>query len=182
MKNQTPKKPVRKSTRLKNYDYSQNGFYFVTVCVRDKKCLFGEIVDGVMFLNKIGEVAQKYLQELPNKFPDVALDEFVIMPNHFHAILIINRRDVIYHVRSLARSRLNADAINLVPTGLSAIIRYYKGRTKFEIGKIDKNFDWQSRFYDHIIRDEKSLDLVREYIVNNPLKWELDELFCNNNP
>lgn len=167
----TNSKPIRKSIRLKHFNYSQNGAYFVTICVKDFKCLFGEVIDGKIILNEAGKIAETIWQEIPQKFCDIELDQFVVMPNHFHAILHI-RRDRIYPVR---RS-FDADAINHVPT-LSDIIRYFKGRAKFEIGKIEKNFVWQSRFYDHIIRDEESLDSIREYIVNNPLKWELDELY-----
>ena len=189
------------STRLKEWDYSSDGYYFVTICTKDQEFFFGNIVDGRIKLSAIGEIAKEYWLEIPQHFQNVKLDEFVIMPNHVHGIVIIendknkNCRDSINKQRG--KDDINCrDGINAVSTGggkiprthnpmlsknsLSKIIRWYKGRCTFEINRIQNKlyFAWQSRFYEHIIRNEESLLKIREYIHNNPLKWDIDE----NNP
>jgi putative transposase len=165
------------STRLPGYDYSQNGLYFVTICTKDKECFFGEIVDGERVLSEVGKIAQQFWQETPLHFPHVNIDEFSIMPNHVHGIVEI-----------LPGAATCRDAINRVSTGgitgkhnpkknprsLSKIIRWYKGRCSFEINRTNTYFHWQSRFYDHIIRDDASLDKIREYICTNPAMWQRD--------
>lgn len=82
----------RRSTRLKGHDYSQPGLYFITICTKDKKCFFGNIIDGNMNLNDVGQIAFQYLMEMPNHFPDVDINEYVIMPNHVHVVLNLGRR------------------------------------------------------------------------------------------
>ena len=148
----------RKTIRLKDFDYSLPGGYFVTICVQGHACLFENILDEKMQLSPQGLIAQKCWNELPNHFDNVLLDEFIVMPNHVHGIIIItdeinkHRRDLIYQIP-------HADVINHVPTcawglmentktTLGKIVRYYKARsTKFihDAGYI--NFKWQSRFY-----------------------------------
>jgi REP element-mobilizing transposase RayT len=155
--------------------------------------MFGNIENGQMVLNELGKEAKKIWDQIPKHFSHVHMDEYVFMPNHMHGIIMIGsvRRDAIY------RDAINRDAINGVSTqeskpkssgivstdknpmlndSLSTIIRWYKGRTTYEIDKlIHKKFQWQARFYDHVIRNDADLDRVREYIGNNPLNWELDE-------
>ncbi|MFQ5686668.1 MAG: transposase, partial [Candidatus Scalindua sp.] len=115
---------------LKGYDYSQQGMYFVTVCTNNHHFLFGHITEERMILNNAGRFANKCWLETPEHFPHVALDEFIVMPNHIHGIIIINDMNV-YNV-------------------------------------------WQRNYYEHIIRNEKELNKIREYIMYNPLKWLLD--------
>lgn len=185
------------SARLKNWDYGSNAKYFVTICTNDRAHYFGDIIDKTMKLSDIGNMAQKYWNEIPNHFPFVILDAFVAMPNHVHGIIAINKNDD--HPRR--------DAINRVPTptamptpsptttksggvtgdknpmlyeNLSRIIRWYKGRVSFESHKIDADFAWQSRFYDHIIRNHRSYNTISAYIVNNPLKWGDDKFHRSN--
>ncbi len=174
-----------KSTRLKHWDYNSCGGYFVTICVKDHACMFGNIENGQMALNELGLEAKKFWDQIPKHFSHVHMDEYVFMPNHMHGI----RRDAIYGVSKLAPPIINGvskqdKSSGIVPTdknpmfndSLSTMIRWYKGRTTYEINKlIQKKFQWQARFYDHVIRNDADLDRVREYIRNNPLNWELDE-------
>ncbi|UMX47737.1 MAG: hypothetical protein L7H18_04835 [Candidatus Nealsonbacteria bacterium DGGOD1a] len=161
----------RRTIRVKGYDYSQDGAYFVTVCAQNRQCLFGSIADAKMELNKAGEIVNNCWYEIPKHYPFVILDEFVVMPNHFHGIIIIQNRE-------WKRERANNHSpLQMQNAGTSktvgAIIRGYKiGVTKL-LGKPI----WQRNYYEHIIRNDDDLDRVREYIINNPLNWEIDELY-----
>jgi|WetSurMetagenome_2_1015567.scaffolds.fasta_scaffold227713_2 putative transposase len=164
------------SARLKGYDYSSPGEYFVTICTGSMIECFGDVMYGEMKRNDVGEIAHQMWMNIPNHHEHAMLDEFIVMPNHVHGIVVLCEND---HVR---------DAINRVSTGgttksknpmlmrqsLPYIIRQYKGRVSFEIHKTNPDFFWQPRFYDHIIRDEKGLNAIREYIKNNPAQWEYD--------
>ena len=170
-----------KSTRLNQWDYNSCGGYFVTICVKDRACVFGNIENGQMVLNKLGWEAKKFWDQISKHFLYVHMDEYVFMPNHIHGIIIIERRDAIYGV-SIQSAKPKSGGI--VSTGknpmlndsLSTVIRWYKGRTAYEVNKwVHKKFQWQARFYDHIIRNDADLNRAREYIRNNPLSWELDE-------
>ncbi len=156
----------RKSIRLKNYDYSQNGGYFITICTQDKKCLFGQIENGKMLLNEYGGIVLDCWNDLPKHYKHIELDYFVIMPNHLHGILII--KDV---------------GVGFKPVhGLAEIIRGLKTFSARKINQLRnlKNISvWQRGYYEHIIRDEADLNDIQEYILNNPLKWEMDKLFMN---
>jgi len=175
------------STRLKNYDYSSEEAYFIIFCTKDREHFFGEIINEKLQNTEQSKICQTCWLGLPNHYPNYVLDSFVIMPNHVHGILMISNAAHYckYTVRDAGMVR---DAINRVSTGgitqnnnpmlhqnLSTIIRWYKGRTTFELRKINPKFAWQSRFYDHIIRNDNELDSVREYILNNPVNWEKDQ-------
>ena len=145
--------------RLTGFDYSNEGYYFVTICVKDKTEWFGEIKDGKMMLNEYGKIVLRCWSDLLNHYVNTKLDEFIIMPNHLHGILSISHPFRKNH-------------------GLSEIMRGLKTFSSRRINeKINDGikFQWQKSFYDHIIRNEQDLTRVREYIVNNPLKWEEDE-------
>ncbi|HAR99985.1 MAG: hypothetical protein US57_C0011G0070 [Candidatus Moranbacteria bacterium GW2011_GWC2_37_73] len=171
-----------KSARLEGYDYSQNGMYFVTICTKNREEFFGEIVDGKMVLNKIGKIAEECWKGIPDHFPFIVLDEFVVMPNHVHGIIEICKNDINMAMRRDAINRVSTGGITGKnnpmnnPYSLSKIIRWYKGRCSFEINHIGQtmNFAWQPRFYDHIIRDDESLNKIREYIKINPEMWHRD--------
>jgi len=162
----------RKSNRLKTYDYSQNGIYFVTICTKDKKCYFGKIVNNEIVLNDFGKIIKKQWLWLQDQYDYVYLDEFIIMPNHFHGILEI-RSD-----RSRPVTTVNAQAHQKIKP-LSQLIGAFKTRSSKYIHKqgLD-DFQWQRSFYDHIIRKEESLNKIREYIMINPQEWNKDK----NNP
>lgn len=160
----------RRSIRLPGYDYSQAGAYFVTLCVHDRACLFGEVVDGAMRLNELGAlVASEWLRTATIR-PQVTLDEFVVMPNHFHAIIAIedSRRGVLPYARPRFRSPAES---------LGSIVRGFKSATTTLINSMRNSPGvpvWQRNFYEHVIRNEAELTRIQEYIVNNPLQWYLD--------
>jgi len=145
-----------------SFDYSNEGYYFVTICVKDKTEWFGEIKDGRMMLNEYGKIVKNRWVWLPKQYFYIQLDEFVVMSNHFHGILSIvgNGRD-----RSVHKIKSLFELIGAFKTTSSKLIH--------RAGLLE--FQWQKSFYDHIIRNEQDLTRVREYIVNNPLKWEDDE-------
>ncbi|BAZ17576.1 hypothetical protein NIES4071_94560 [Calothrix sp. NIES-4071] len=196
------------SIRLPDYDYSSNGFYFVTICTAQRECFFGNIVAGEMKLSAIGEIANKFWLEIPqHSSNNICLDTHVIMPDHIHGIIIIdnpthrevtynepNRRDVTCNVSTLTSGDIGNNSIDdynecdfyrtmseMSPKAgsLSVILRSYKSAVK-RWCKINNysGFAWQERFFEHIIRDEESLSNIREYIMNNPIKWE----YHKNNP
>ncbi|MEI7425300.1 MAG: hypothetical protein WCK16_00035 [Candidatus Moraniibacteriota bacterium] len=181
----------RKPTRLKNYNYSENGFYFVTICTKNREEFFGNIEHEKMNLNEYGEIAKNCWLEIPNHFPYCVLDEFIIMPNHVHGILVIKNDDA--HNNSTdnpagkpaGKPVGNRHACSLQSQSQSQQNRQYQkipiiiGSFKSAITKIIHKklsyFGWQKSFHDHIICNEKSLYNIRNYIVNNPFKWDLDE-------
>lgn len=184
----------RNSNRLEGYDYSQAGCYFVTVCVQNREELFGEIIDGEMVLNDAGKMAARWWDETENKFPHVELDEYVVMPNHFHGIIVIvgadlcvrpNRIDYKSNEHQRIKHQQHEEDQVGGHTGppLREIIQWFKTMTTNEYIKEVKSgrlppFEkriWQRSFYDHVIRDDDDLNNIREYIQNNPLKWALDE-------
>jgi putative transposase len=145
--------------------------------------MFGNIENGQMVLNELGLEAKKFWDQMPKHFSHVHMDEYVFMPNHMHGIIMIEPvcRDAIYGVSIQESSPKSSGIVStdknpMLNDSLSTMIRWYKGRTTYEINKlIHKKFQWQGRFYDHVIRNDEDLDRVREYIGNNPLNWELDE-------
>ena len=152
----------RKNNRLKNYDYAMPNYYFITVCTQNRQEYFGEIINYQMVLNEAGQAAERFWVEIPNHYRNIELDEFIIMPNHVHAIVFIKPQE---------DSKQNVN--------LSTIVGSYKNVTSKTIHRLlGQNFNWQKSFYDNIIRKDESLDRIREYIRNNPLKWEFDR---NNN-
>ncbi len=170
----------RKPNRLRDFDYSQSGWYFVTICVQNRECLFGRIENGKMILNQFGEIVEKCWYEIPQHFPDVTLDEFVVMPNHVHGMVVI-RNDVMKnrHVvgNAYMRSLQSPSSPDRTKMALSKIIHGFKSAVTREINKIQNQFcfQWQKSFHDHIIRNEKSYWAIKEYIRNNPAHWTFDE-------
>jgi len=160
----------RKSNRLKDYDYSRNGYYFVTICIKDRQELFGTVENNQMILNDLGKIAEKCWIDLPNHYMNCALDEFTIMPNHIHGIVVIDNELLTNYVVT------GFKPVTTKNHSLSEIIRGFKTFSSRCINELNLPllFRWQRSFYDHIIRNEKSLEKIREYVVYNPLKWELD--------
>lgn len=184
------------SARLRGWDYASDASYFVTICTKNKQHFFGKIIDGKMRLNALGEIANQCWLEIPRHFKDTQLDEFIIMPNHVHGILILhNRRDVALQRLvccenqcvdgDVAVQRLyngkheNMSKISPQPKALSTIIRSFKSIATKTIHQRypQSHFSWQPGFYDHIIRSERSWFFIREYISNNPANWATDEWF-----
>ena len=186
------------SARLKNWDYANNGTYFITICTKEMKHFFGKVAEEKMDLNVAGKMAEEYWLEIGTQFPFVELGSFQIMPNHVHGILIVNN--------SAAETRLIASKnpvdtqftelkVPSVPTELdgiggitgennpmlgdsiSKIIRWYKGRCTFEIRKVNSKFGWHPRFHDHIIRNSVSFERIQNYIEENPIRWSEDKFY-----
>lgn len=170
----------RRSIRLKEYDYSQEGAYFVTICTWNRECLFGDIVNGEVLLNEYGRVVEEYIDGIKERFDNVHIEEFVVMPNHLHGIIMIEQSVGIIHELSLQASfaeRCKQRRKMLLPK----IIGWFKMNTSKSINQMRDSEGrpvWQKNYYEHVVRNEKELRSIQEYIINNPLQWDLDE----NNP
>jgi putative transposase len=184
-----------KSSRLEGYDYSQAGLYFITICIKDRKELFGKVMDGEMILNDMGKIVMKEWLQTAVLRPNIFLDEWVIMPNHLHGIIeIIQQLSGIetplnkeMFVQETAQKKETPQ--RGVSTGgynprwksnsLGSTINQFKSACTKKIWKSGvRTFAWQSRFYDHIIRNDDSLNKIRGYIQTNPERWQRDR----NNP
>jgi REP element-mobilizing transposase RayT len=195
------------SARLQNWDYGENGAYFITICTKNMACYFGNVVSAPsvqtrliasvhdndndskcdMQLNELGKIAHRNWENIPNQFPCIELGNFVIMPNHMHGILIINKMKLpsdtvetrlIASLQPQNENKIGGFAGNknpMINENISRIIRWYKGRCSFEMRKIHTDFEWLSRFHDHIIRDSKAFERIQTYIENNPSKWKEDK-------
>ncbi len=172
----------RRSIRLKDFNYAQPGAYFITICTKNRENLLGSIKEGQMIKNDIGLAIQTAWEDLPKRFPETALDAFMVMPNHIHGIIIVGAQFIAPDLMSShfsqpmtnATPTITKGVINHAPT-LGKIIRTFKAVSSYLIRqKHYPGFGWQRNYYEHVIRDDKSLNRVREYIVANPLRWELD--------
>ena len=156
------------SIRLPNRDYAANGYYFVTICTYKKYCYLGNIINCEMQFSQVGKIANKNWQLIPEHCNDVYLDAYVIMPNHLHGIIVIDRPE--------NSSNTPNKFAPLKSGSLSVIVQFYKASvTRWCRKNGDDIFRWQSRFYEHIIRDERALKNIRDYIINNPVKWWEDK-------
>ena len=158
--NYDPEIHHRRSIRLKDYDYSQNGFYFITICIEGKRCLLGRVNDDEVILSSVGEGVLKEWRDLPQRFVHVELGEFVIMPNHIHGILHFSGQ------KEQGRSSLG----EVVGAFKSLCFRHYKDDGG--IGHL-----WQRNYYEHIIRCPQSHGEITWYIHTNPMRWREDDLY-----
>ena len=162
-----PTKHHRRSIRLKGYDYTSPGGYFITVVTYQRECLFGEIVNGEMRLNKFGKIAESCWYEIPDHFPNVKLGTHMVMPNHVHGIIIINESPTV--------------GVRHASPLLGTIVGSYKSAVTKRINEIDGTpgaVVWQRNYFDHIICNEKERNNIHLYIGANPLNWVTD----NENP
>jgi REP element-mobilizing transposase RayT len=172
----------RKLNRLRDYDYSQNGYYFVTICTKNKQEFFGQVKNGEMILNDAGKIAEQCWLDIPVHFPDVELDEFIVMPNHVHGILIIKNDDDVTSVVNGVAGVGNKNFCSLPllwqtkwAKSISSVIRGFKiGVTKWFRQNHHREFSWQKSYHDVIIRDEIMLNTKRQYILENPPRWWRD--------
>ena len=218
------------TTRLPGWDYTSPGYYFITICIRDRLCVLGEIRNGKVHLTPAGIIAEKYWRVIPSHFPSAGLDAFIIMPNHMHGIIqIVETPDsggskpchhppvetpdqggskpchhppvetpdqggskpchhppvetpdsgvstTIDHF-SVSPDESKFKNKQWKPGSLGVIINQYKRICTIEIRKHLPSFQWQPRYYDHIIRTEEDLNRIREYIIFNPLKWTEDKYY-----
>ena len=180
-----PNRHHRRSIRLKGYDYSQAGAYFITLCTQDRACLFGKVVNGEMRLNDAGRMVLAEWNRLPERFPQVVLDAFVVMPNHVHGILVITDPAPTAGATLGATVGATVGATLVVaPTAptVGNIIGAFKSRVTVEYIRGVKTSGWppfrgrlwQRNYYEHIIRNERALNAIRRYILENPLRWHLD--------
>lgn len=180
----------RKSIRLKGYDYSQAGLYFVTICVQDRKCLFGDIVNGAMILNDAGRMVENEWLKLPQRFPNITLHEFVVMPNHFHTIMEIVGATLVVaqndggqpdmgQPQGIAPTTKPKTVGDMVGAFQSIVtVEYIRGVKQLGWQPFNGKL-WQRNYWEHIIRNEQSYHQIAEYIVNNPKNWENDKLIGN---
>ncbi|MEM1252673.1 MAG: transposase [Cyanobacteria bacterium P01_H01_bin.21] len=164
--------------RLRGYDYASQGAYFVTICTYRRTCLFGEIIDEKMQLNQFGQIAEDCWQQIPKHFSNVDLDEFIVMPNHLHGIIIIE-----YSVTQKQPGTTERFGNMMQPGALSTIVRSFKSATTRQINILragPKSPVWQRNYYDHIIRNAISYGRIKYYIRHNPLSWQVDQLHPNN--
>jgi len=172
----------RCSLRLKGYDYSQSGAYFVTICTTGRLCLFGEVVEDRMRLNAYGEVvSEEWLRGADLRpYLQLSTDEFVVMPNHIHGIVRIVADAASHHVDGVGARRRRAPTEGFgkpVSGSIPTIIRAFKAATTKRIRAATgapPGAVWQRNYYEHVIRNEKSLDRIRQYIADNPLSWAID--------
>jgi len=185
----------RKTIRLREYDYSQTGFYFVTICTQNRAPLFGDIIDGLMVLNEAGRMVQTVWNDMSAYYPDVLLDEFVIMPNHVHGIVIVGaapcgrpddkkemRESKQGHPQGVAPTKTMMRTLSLPD-----IVHRFKSMTtkRYIQGVNEHNWPcfpgrlWQRNYWERIIRNDQELNMIREYIRNNPGQWILDDLYLS---
>jgi REP element-mobilizing transposase RayT len=193
-----PYKHHRQSIRLKGYDYSKSGAYYVTICVQNRECLFGEIVKRKIILNDAGKMIYSKCIELSNRFFNIKMDEYVIMPNHFHGIIqIVGADSYVCPENDEIKNRSNIEG-NIwgdnkegehtgspLPTSnisLPKVIQWFKTKTTndYIVGVKYHNWEpfykklWQRNYFERIIRNEKELNAIRQYIINNPINWQSD--------
>jgi len=173
------------SARASWWDYGWNGAYFITICTQYRAHCFGEIVDGKMNLSKMGVVAHILWHEIPNHQPFVELGDFVVMPNHIHGILILdkpNRVETLHatslHATSLRQKNQKMAAISPKPDAIPTIIRSYKSAVTKYANRLGLSHGWQTRFHDHIIRNDAEYQRISDYIVNNPGNWSDDRFWA----
>ena len=162
--------PKRKEIRLKNYDYSSQGAYFVTICTDKRRKILSQIVgvdvldDPRVELTVYGKIVDKYINQLNDFYENISVEQYVIMPNHIHMILF---------VRDGGSSRTSTPTVrqhSVVPTFVSTFKRFCNKEFGENI--------WQRYYYDHVIRNKRDFDEISKYIYENPLKWKFDELYC----
>ena len=182
-----PSGRVRHSIRLPGYDYTSAGWYFVTFCVQNRECAFGEMRSGGVIPSEAGRFVQDCWQAIPVHFPYVDLDAWVLMPNHLHGILAIrpdtrprdNDGDLIGTAEINAAGGAPTERWRKVaPGSLSAIVRSFKSASTREVNKARGTAGatlWQRNYFEHVIRDDRDLERIRVYIQENPARWELDQ-------
>ena len=144
--------PVRKRIRLQDYDYSEENMYFITICVKDRLQILGKIIEDNIKLTKEGNIVKQNINKIEQIYKNIIIDEYVVMPNHIHILLLINYKNSVT---------------------ISQIIKHLKTNITREI----KYSIWQKSFYEHIIRNEKEYLKTKEYIKNNVINWRKDKYF-----
>lgn len=167
----------KRSVRLSTWDYSWNAAYFITICTKNRQHFFGEIINEEMMLSGIGALALKFWEEISEHFSFVYLDEFTVMPNHVHGIIVIDRPMNDAPFTELPEVITQDRFQNPGKNSISSIIGSYKSVVSKNARLTHPDFSWQSRFHDHIIRDEDSFERIKYYIRNNPKNWREDKFY-----
>ncbi|OFX75331.1 MAG: hypothetical protein A2X12_09270 [Bacteroidetes bacterium GWE2_29_8] len=171
------------SARAQWWDYANTGAYFITICSQNREHYFGHIADNQFIASESGKIAEKIWNEIPVRFQYIELGAFVVMPNHIHGILIISH---VSHVETRLIASLQSGEQSggfagtknpMLNKNISHVIRWYKGSCTFNIRKINRYFQWQSLFYDHIIRNDAEYERIVNYINTNPENWGTDKLY-----
>jgi REP element-mobilizing transposase RayT len=179
-----PQKHHRRSIRLKGYDYSQAGAYFVTIVTWHREMLFGEVVKNEMVFSKFGLIAKQQWEKLPKRFPNIELGAYMIMPNHMHGIIVItNDRGTAGNLENI-----DGEASRRAPTyehfqkpvkgSIPTIIRSYKSAVSYRINLMRRSDGvpvWQRNYYEHVIRNDRDLHNKTDYIEANPPLWDEDD-------
>ena len=172
-----PKRRRRYSLRLKGFDYAQLGAYFITICTRNRECFLGNVEDGKMSLSDAGRLANAVWKQLPRHYPHIQLDTYVIMPNHVHGVVFIVGMDNDPVGAGLKPAPTpNAD-FNKARHGLPEIVRAFKTFSARRINVFRGTVGapvWQRNYYEHVIRNDESLNRIRQYIMDNPSRWHED--------
>jgi len=175
----------RKQIRLRGYDYDQPGAYFLTICTQNRECLFGDVANGMMQLNDTGLMVQETWRQLPSHYPHIVLDEFIVMPNHLHGILVITAPPpnvgAVHEPSPSDDTDTDIGAIRESPLQRRAILPKAVGRFKMVTAKQINQYRqtpgwpvWQRNYYEHIVRTENDLNPIRNYIISNPAQWAQD--------
>ncbi|MBI1885791.1 MAG: transposase [Chloroflexi bacterium] len=189
-----PSRHHRRSIRLPGYDYAQAGAYFVTICTQNRECMFGEVVDGEMILTASGQMVESVWRELPQHYPGVEADTFVVMPNHVHGMIILvgaGPRARPGRPQGVAPTDDLGQPQGFAPTGtmsLPDVVHRFKSLTtaRYRRGVLQGRWLpfpgrlWQRNYYDHVIRNDEGLNRIRQYIVDNPVHWADDPENPNN--
>jgi REP element-mobilizing transposase RayT len=167
----------RRSIRLKDYDYSQTGMYFVTICAKDRKCLFGKIKNEEMELNELGEIIEEEWIKSSEIRKEICLDEFIIMPNHLHGVVFIDNGDDVLMEDDAAVGANGRSPLRMKPKSISSFMAGFKSAVTKRIN-LFRNTPaspiWQRNYYERVIRNEKELDGIRQYIYYNAGNWYND--------
>ncbi|CAN5474828.1 transposase [soil metagenome] len=171
--------PQKKHIRLKDFDYSTNGYYFITICTKNKEHFFGKMEIEIMNLNNIGNYANNELKNLPQHFTSVKIDEYVVMPNHIHCIIILDDSEThLSRVTSFKplSSKFKPNQFSKPNSGsVSLVIQQYKANVKRWCNKNNHGqFEWQPRFHDRLIRNEEEYKYIKQYILENSENWNKD--------
>lgn len=181
-------RPDRQTPRLRGFDYRTAGYYSVTICTRELLHEFGHIQQATMILNEAGRLAQMELQKLPERIPGISIDQFVIMPNHVHCIILIATTTNIVnspdrfraHMQTLLETRIPSLREPYQPPKLGEIIRSYKAATTHSIRQAyQPYFAWHASYYDTILTNDSDLCRLRRYIQENPANWDKDKFYGN---
>lgn len=166
-------KHKRRSIRLKEYNYASEGCYFITLCCKDRLPIFGSIKNNEMQLNEYGLIAQNEWLNTLQKRQHILLDEFIVMPNHIHGIIVVTNR-LTDKERGVCDTPLHSPS-----NTIGAIIRGYKSAVTSQLKEKIGSEIWQRNYYEHIIRNETAFNQIRQYIMNNPFTWEQDRFFIS---